>query len=648
MTSASQRTHRLTSGVTERGVDTLPTEHPSVRAARLLRFLVWLIPAVFGFAFLESIAAVAYEKTGSGITAATLLVFGLLLVLSWSRIRRWQEIRPSLAIICLGFLAAPPIIAVAHPLLTPTLVLAPLLAVGVALPHATERTLGLLFAAAWLVALAVVVLAETLSLETTLPNWYESSLRTGSLAVAIGVVLVLLWLFRSQLVEALKQTRRSEEQAIHDARHDALTGLPNRSLLSEYLERSLQQAQRGEGRRFSMLFLDLDRFKNLNDSLGHATGDLLLIEVSRRLEACVHQTDTVVRLGGDEFVVLLEGVTRVEDAKEVAERLRRELETPFCINDCEIYSTASIGIVACPNGYSTPEEMLRDANTAMYRAKEGGKARYEVFSKEMRTRAVSLLNLETDLRRAVERAEFAVHYQPIVSLRSGRIVGQEALLRWEHPERGSVSPEEFVPLAEEMGLIVPLGTFVLREVCYRTALWRATFPDSRPLRVSVNLSAIQVAESGLVEIVRDTLRENALDGRDLHLELTEGAITREPEVAAVTLSELRSMGVRIHIDDFGTGYSSLSLLHRFTVDALKINQAFVGRMDVSNKDAEIIQTVTTLAHSLEMEVIAEGIGTPGQLSSLRKMGCEYGQGYLFSEPVEARVIETLIDSERHR
>jgi diguanylate cyclase (GGDEF)-like protein len=595
---------------------------------------------------LEGVASAVFGEAGSGMTAATLLVYGLFLLLARSRLRRREEIQVALIIICSGFLVAALMVAVAQATLVPTLVLAPLLAVGIALPYATERTLRLLFVIAWLVALTVSVLAEMSSSETTLPNWYEASLRVGSLAVAVTVVLVLLWLFRSQLVGALKQARRSEERAIHDAKHDALTGLPNRTLLLEHLGSLLEQVKRGERQPFSLLFLDLDRFKNVNDSLGHTAGDLLLVEVAYRLKACVHPTDTVVRLGGDEFVVLLNGVTDVEDAKQIAERLRRELEAPFWLSYRKVYSTASIGIVVCPNGYRRPEELLRDADTAMYRAKEGGKARYEVFSVEMRAQAVSLLSLETDLRRAVEREEFAVHYQPIVSLRSGKIVGHEALLRWQHPERGLVFPEEFVPLAEEMGLIVPIGTFVLREACHRTALWQVAFPNLRPLKVSVNLSTIQVAQPGLVEIVRSTLRENGLDGRDLHLELTEGAIMREPEAAAAVLSTLRSLGVRIHIDDFGTGYSSLSLLHRFTVDALKVDRAFVGHMGVGGKEAEIVQTVTTLAHSLGMHVIAEGVDTPERLRILREMGCEYGQGYLFSKPVDARTAEAIIASEK--
>lgn len=552
----------------------------------------------------------------------------------------------ALVIICTGFLVAAIIVAVVHVALAATVVLAPLLAVGIALPYATERTLRLLFVMAWLVTLTVVILAEAISYDTVLPPWYETSLRVGSLAVAVTIVLILLWMFRSQLVDALQQARQSEERAIHDAKHDALTGLPNRNLLLEHVDRSLKRAKKGEGQPFSLLFLDLDRFKNVNDSLGHTAGDLLLVEVARRLEACVHPTDSVARLGGDEFVVLLEGVANVKDAKQVAERLRKELEAPFLLNYRKVYSTASIGIVACPNGYDRPEELLRDADTAMYRAKESGKARHEVFSAEMRTQAISLLRLETDLRRAVEREEFTVRYQPIVSLRSGKIAAHEALLRWEHPERGLISPHEFVPLAEEMGLIVPIGTFVLREACRRITLWRAAFPDLRPLRVSVNLSAVQVAQPGLLETVGSTLREYDLDGRDLHLELTEGAIMREPEAAAVVLSDLRSLGIRIHIDDFGTGYSSLSLLHRFTVDTLKIDRSFVSRMSLNDKDTEIIRTVTTLAHSLGMEVIAEGVDTPEQLSILREMGCEYGQGYLFSKPVDARTLEAIIASQR--
>ena len=605
-----------------------------------------MIPAVFSFALLESVAFAVFREAGPGVTAATLLVYGLILLVAWTRIRRQHEMQTTLVIICSGFLVAALVVAVAQSVLVPTLVLAPLLAVGIALPYATERTLRLLFVTAWLVALTVSVLAETIPFETALPGWYEASLRVGSLAVAFAVVLVLLWLFRSQLVGALKQARGSEEQAVYDAKHDALTGLPNRSLLLERLGRALEQVRKGEGYQFAILFLDLDRFKNLNDSLGHTVGDHLLIEVSRRLKACVHPTDAVVRLGGDEFVLLLESITDAEDVKQVAERVHRELEVPFWLNDREIYSTVSIGILAFPHGYREPEELLRDADTAMYRAKEGGKARFEIFNAEMRARAVSLLRLETDLRRAVEREEFAVHYQPIVSLNSGKIVGLEALLRWEHPERGLIYPEEFVHLAEEMGLIVPIGTFVLHEACHRTARWRTAFPNLRPLSVSVNLSAIQVARPGLVDLVEGTLRESGLDARNLQLELTEGTLMREPGTAAAVLSDLRNLGVRIQIDDFGTGYSSLSLLHRFTVDALKIDRTFIGRMNVDGKDAEIVQTVTTLAHSLGMYVVAEGVDTPERLRSLRRMGCEYGQGYLFSKPVGARSVEAIITSER--
>ena len=641
-----QDARRSASEDADRKRATLSTDYPSAQAAQLLRFLAWLIPAVFSFALMESVAFAVFREAGPGVTAATLLVYGLILLLAWTRIRRQHEMQTTLVIICSGFLVAALVVAVAQSVLVPTLVLAPLLAVGIALPYATERTLRLLFVTAWLVALTVSVLAETIPFTTALPGWYEASLRVGSLAVAFAVVLVLLWLFRSQLVGALKQARGSEERAVYDAKHDALTGLPNRSLLLERLGRALEQVRKGEGYQFAILFLDLDRFKNLNDSLGHTVGDHLLIEVSRRLKACVHPTDVVVRLGGDEFVLLLESITDAEDVKQVAERVHRELEVPFWLNDREIYSTVSIGILAFPHGYREPEELLRDADTAMYRAKEGGRARYEIFNAEMRARAVSLLRLETDLRRAVEREEFAVHYQPIVSLNSGKIVGLEALLRWEHPERGLIYPEEFVHLAEEMGLIVPIGTFVLHEACQRTARWRTAFPNLRPLSVSVNLSAIQVARPGLVDLVEGTLRESGLDARNLQLELTEGTLMREPGTAAAVLSDLRNLGVRIHIDDFGTGYSSLSLLHRFTVDALKIDREFIGRMNVGGKDAEIAQTVTTLAHSLGMYVVAEGVDTPERLRSLRKMGCEYAQGYLFSKPVGARSVEAIITSER--
>ena len=551
-------------------------------------------------------------------------------------------------VVCSGFLVAALIVAVAQPPLIPVLTLAPLLAVGLALPDASERALRLLFVAAWLVAVLVAVFGEVITPNSNLPAWYGSAFRVAALATAVAVFLMLLWQFRSRLLGVLARTREAEERAVEDATHDHLTGLPNRALLADRLRLVLERAGKDASYLFAVLFLDLDRFKNVNDSLGHAVGDELLVEVANRLRVCVHPTDVVARLGGDEFVVLLEGIEKAEDASCVAERLRAALETPIVLKGQELYTTASIGIVAGSTDYLEAEDLLRDADTAMYQAKEGGKNRHEVFREQMRDRAVKLLSLETDLRRAVEREEFFVHFQPIVSLKSRKLVGFEALVRWEHPERGPLPPDEFIPLAEETELIVPIGLLVLREACLRTSLWRTRFPDHRPLSINVNLSAAQLARPDLADRVGRILQETDLHGRYLRLEVTESAIMRDAGLAEEALSRLKDLGIRVHIDDFGTGYSSLGLLNRFPVDALKIDRSFVRGMDVGTRrteNAQIVQTITTLAHGLGMDVVAEGVDTAESLRRVTEIGCELGQGYWFSKPADACTAELLIASE---
>lgn len=613
----------------------------------MLQFLSWLIPLVLGFAFLEVLAFVGFRDAGSGVSGGTLFAYGLSLIMARVLARR-EGRRGALMVVCSGFLAAALIVAVAQPSLIPVLTLAPLLAVGLALPDASERALRLLFVAAWLVAVVVAVVGEVVPARSALPVWYESAFRVASLAAAVAVFLLLLWQFRSRLLGALTQARKSEERAVHDAAHDTLTGMPNRASFTERIRRALEYARKDEAFRFAVLFLDLDRFKNVNDSLGHTVGDLLLVEIAKRLRACVHPDDAIARLGGDEFVVLLENIGKAEDAERVAERLQAELKAPFVLDGHEFYTTASIGIVSGSIDYLSPEDLLRDADTAMYIAKAGGKARHKVFGEEMRTRAVGLLRLETDLRRAVTLGEFVVYYQPIVSLKRGEIIGFEALVRWEHPERGLILPNDFVPIAEETGLIVPIGLHVLREACVKADLWLTKFPDRRPLSISVNLSPVQLALPGLVTQVGQVLRETGLRGRHLRLEITESTIMRDAELAVAALSELRALGVRAHVDDFGTDYSSLGSLHRLPVDALKIDRSFVHGMNGSagqDESTQIVQTITTLAHALGMAVVAEGVETPEQLQRLREMGCDQGQGFYFSKPVDPRTAEAIIASE---
>jgi diguanylate cyclase (GGDEF)-like protein len=443
----------------------------------------------------------------------------------------------------------------------------------------------------------------------------------------------------------ITRRKEAEERLVHDAFHDSLTGLPNRASLLEGLARLLRRSKNSdEASLFAVLFIDLDNFKVVNDSLGHTTGDILLVAVGERLRNSLRPEDMIARLGGDEFTVLINEVAGVEDAEQVADRLLDELQEPFSVEGYELFTTASVGIVVGNRDYEKPENLLRDADTAMYRAKDLGRSRKGVFERTMHSRAVALFELETELRRAMEREEFVVHYQPIVSLKTGRIVGFEALVRWKHPERGMIPPTEFIPIAEDTGLIIPLEFFVLRESCHQIALWQRRYPERLPLTMNVNLSRNQLARPDLFDQTRHILGEAALDPRSLRLELTEGAIMRNVEYAADTLVSLRSLDIQIHIDDFGTGYSSLSALHSFPIDALKIDRAFIGRMDSVGDDTEIVQTIITLSHNLGLDVIAEGVETRRQLERLRDMGCDNGQGFFFAKPMDGASAERLIQS----
>ncbi|MDT5121153.1 MAG: hypothetical protein QOC96_635 [Acidobacteriota bacterium] len=434
--------------------------------------------------------------------------------------------------------------------------------------------------------------------------------------------------------------QESKEHFRHAAYHDALTELPNRALLTDHLRLAIERAKRREDHLFAVLFLDLDRFKNINDSLGHTIGDQLLIAIARRIEGCLRPMDTAARLGGDEFAILLDGLEDANVAIRVAERVQHELTQPFSLNGYDVYTTASIGIALSTTGYEHPDNILRDADIAMYRAKDNGKARYEMFDTVMHTRAVALLRLENDLRRAIERQEFLVYYQPIISLETDQIAGFEALVRWQHPERGLVPPNDFIPLAEETGLITEIGHWVLFESCRQVRQWQTTF--QRPLMLSVNLSGKQFVQPNLIEQIKGTLRETDFDPRWLKLEITETVVMENAEAATSMLLQLRDLGVHLSIDDFGTGYSSLSYLHRFPVTTLKIDRSFIGRMGANDENAEIVRTIMTLASNLGMDVVAEGVETEEQLLQLRELKCAYGQGYLFSKPVNAETAGAMV------
>ena len=434
---------------------------------------------------------------------------------------------------------------------------------------------------------------------------------------------------------------------------DALTGLPNRILFIDRLASSIERARRHEKYMFAVLFLDLDRFKVINDSLGHVVGDELIVAIARRLESSLRTSDTVARLqmdhtiarlGGDEFTVLLEDIGDVSDALRVAERLQEALSHPFTLNGQEVFTTASIGITTSATAYQTPEAVLRDADTAMYRAKSRGGARSEVFDREMRDRAVARLQLETDLRRAVERAEFVLYYQPIVSLASRQITGFEALVRWQHPERGLILPEEFIGVAEETTLIVPLGWWVMRVACQQLRHWQVQCDAPETMTISVNLSPKQFSQANLTEGITRILAETGLSPSCLTLEITETTIMESTDVVSAVLAELKQLGTQLAIDDFGTGYSSLSYVHRFPLNSLKIDRSFVREMDEKGKRSEIVRAIVNLAHNLGLDVIAEGVETQSQLDHLTSLGCDYGQGYLFSMPLPAEAATTLVTS----
>lgn len=446
----------------------------------------------------------------------------------------------------------------------------------------------------------------------------------------------------------ITERKIAEEQLLHDAFHDALTNLSNRALFMDRLAGAVARGRRREDYLFAVLFLDIDRFKVVNDSLGHLSGDQLLVTIARRLEVCLRPGDTVARMGGDEFAILLEDISEVSDSIRVAERIQRELQQPFNLGGSEVFASASIGIAPATSLYERAEDVLRDADTAMYRAKALGKARHQVFDRTMHARAVALLQLETDLRRAIEREEFRLYYQPIVSFSSRRIEGFEALIRWQHPERNIIPPSEFIPVAEENGLIIPIGRWAIREACRELQKWQTQFPVNPPLTVSVNISGKQLSRPDLVDEIKVVLNETGIDPSTLKLEITESVIMENAEFAVEMLLQLRALEVQLNVDDFGTGYSSLSYLHRFPVNTLKIDRSFVSRIGLKNENSEIISTILTLAKNLGMDVIAEGVETGEQMDRLYELGCYQGQGFLFSVPLDQdSVVKLLQQSEGH-
>jgi diguanylate cyclase (GGDEF)-like protein len=439
----------------------------------------------------------------------------------------------------------------------------------------------------------------------------------------------------------------AEEKLLHDALHDGLTGLPNRSLFMDRLSQAMAFQRRSEGYRYAVLFLDIDRFKTVNESLGHFQGDRLLVAVARRLTACVREGDTVARLGGDEFVLLLEEFPDPQEPLRVAQRIHDELAPAHDLDGNVVFATASIGVAMGDREYQKPLEILRDADTAMYRAKDLGRAHHVVFQPSMHARARQLLQLEADLRRAIDRGGLHLTYQPVVSLASGAIAGCEALCRWEHPARGSIPASEFIPIAEETGLIVPLGEWVLRQACLAAKAWTLRLPANETFSLAVNISARQLLDSPLLDHVGAALAESGLHGASLRLEVTESVIMEHVGPATLLLNQLRNLHVHLLLDDFGTGYSSLGYLHNFRFDTLKIDRSLVSRSDQGGRQTEIVRTILGLARALSMEVVAEGVETGQQASQLQQLGCDFAQGFFFSRPVAADALGQLL-AERRR
>lgn len=454
-------------------------------------------------------------------------------------------------------------------------------------------------------------------------------------------------------MEALVAARTAELKSA--ALRDRLTGLPNRELLNDRIAQAIRRAGRKPSALFAVLFLDFDRFKVVNDSLGHEAGDKLLIAISDRLKRAVRDIDTIsapgapataARLGGDEFVLLLEALREPHDAARVAERLLESLAAPYVINGHTIQSSASIGITTSAIPYATPDQALRDADTAMYRAKAAGKGRYIVFDQEMHAQAMARLNLENDLRLAVGTDALFNVYQPIVNLATGAVCGFEALVRWQHPDRGLISPAEFIPLAEELGVIVPLGAWVFEEACRQLVDWQRRHPSFAELTMSVNLSRRQLLGHDLVSEILATLQRTCARPESLKLEITESAMMVDAEHSIGVLEQIRRLGIRLHMDDFGTGYSSLSCLHKFPLSGLKIDRAFVLHSSERRDYAAVVNAIVTLAHNLQIELVAEGVEEPTQVAMLQAMGCDQAQGYYFARPMRPRDAEAFVLNSR--
>ncbi len=515
------------------------------------------------------------------------------------------------------------------------------LAASVAFWHVRKRRSGVGFTM-FSVSLLLYALQQAYQVGVTI-GWRFFSQTAGTIYVGYIGFLLQAVMGMSMIACLLEDEREASELATvemeHLAYHDALTGLPNRPLFMDRLILALAQATRSN-QKLAVFFLDLDRFKDINDSLGHSTGDSLLKAVAERIRRCIREGDTVARFGGDEFTLLIPRVDHVEDAAKIAQKILETLKIPFSIFDHELFVTTSIGISMYPTDGGDPETLLRNADSAMYRAKDQGRDNYQLYAPAMNARALERLALENMLRKALSHRELVLYYQPVADMRTKSIVGVEALIRWQHPERGLVSPAHFISIAETSGLIIPIGDWVLRTACRQTKLWQKRIDHE--LTVAVNLSARQFQQPNLTEEIAEVLEETGLDPGCLELEITESSAMQNAENTIYTLRELKALGVRIAMDDFGTGYSSLSYLKRFPIDILKLDQSFVREITTDASDAAIATAVIAMAHSLNLKVIGEGVETEEQFAFLQRQKCDYIQGYLFSPPQSAETLEAYL------
>ena len=446
-----------------------------------------------------------------------------------------------------------------------------------------------------------------------------------------------------ELQQEIQIRHKAEQQLVKDALYDGLTGLPNRSLLMDRIERSLEQSKRNPDYLFAILFIDLDRFKSINDSQGHLVGDKLLIAVAEILDREIRDADTLARLGGDEFIILLDNIHQLTDATKVSDRINQRLQSPVNLEQQTVFTSASIGIALSSTGYEDSSQILRDADIAMYRAKDKGKACYEVFDRTMYLETLKTIELESDLRLAIEQNDFTLHYQPIVSLKDGTLAGFEALIRWQHPAKGFISPVDFIPIAEDTGLIIEIGDWVLWQACQQLRCWQEKFAMVSKVdswKISVNVASQQIREPNFIHKIDQILAETGLSGKCLRLEITERVLVDSGQNTNQILAEIKRRGIKLSIDDFGTGYSSLSYLRRLPIDNLKIDRSFVNNINSDAESLEIVKTIIALAHTLKMDAIAEGIETIEQLHQLKSLYCEYAQGYLLARPLSVEDVES--------